>query len=124
MSKRHNRKRTRSRPRHRDGNKSNTNHIRTLSTDTTSSFTSTTSSFSQTQNIHYPIATAPANHWHQTYSAWQDRRLHYESAREQALEAQRVRFFGGEAGDDNTLLEPMLKVVTDLFDGMTDFEDP
>ena len=40
------------------------------------------------------------------------------------MEAQRVRFFGGEAGDDISLLEPMLKVVTDLFDGNTDFEDP
>ena len=68
--------------------------------------------------------TAPANHWHQTYSAWQDRRLQYEQQREYALEAQRVRFFGGEAGDDTSLLEPMLKVVTDLFDGNTDFEDP
>ena len=124
MSKRHNRKRTRSRPRHRDGGKAHSNHIRTLSTETSSSFTSTTSSFSQPQNVHYPIATAPANHWHQTYSAWQDRRLHYDSEREKAVEAQRVRFFGGEAGDDTSLLEPMLKVVTDLFDGMTDFEDP
>ena len=45
-------------------------------------------------------------------------------AREKALEAQRVRFFGGEAGEDISLLEPMLKVVTDLFGGGTDYEDP
>ncbi|KAK3209122.1 hypothetical protein GRF29_69g843420 [Pseudopithomyces chartarum] len=108
MSKRHNRKRTRSRPRHRDGGKAHSNHVRTLSP----------------QHLHYPISTASANHWHQTYSAWQDRRLQYEQERDTALEAQRVRFFGGEAGDDISLLEPMLKVVTDLFDGNTDFEDP
>lgn len=124
MSKRHNRKRTRSRPRHRDGGKAQSNHVRTLSVDTHSSFSSTSNSFPQSQNLNSSIVTAPANHWHQTYLAWQDRRIQYEQQRERALEAQRVRFFGGEAGDDNSLLEPMLKVVTDLFDGHTDFEDP
>ena len=73
--------------------------------------------------MQFPIANMSANHWHQTYSAWQNR-LQYEQERQKALEAQRVRFFGGEAGDDISLLEPMLKVVTDLFDGMIDFEDP
>lgn len=37
---------------------------------------------------------------------------------------QRLRMFGGEPGDDVSLLEPMLRVVTDLFDGATDYEDP
>ncbi|KAF1980534.1 hypothetical protein BU23DRAFT_444523 [Bimuria novae-zelandiae CBS 107.79] len=124
MSKRHNRKRTRSRPRHRDSGKANLNHIRNLSVDTNTSFSSTTSSFHQQQNSHFPMVTPPANHWHQTYLAWQDRRHQNEMAREKALEAQRVRFFGGEVGEDISLLEPMLKVVTDLFDGNTDFEDP
>lgn len=40
------------------------------------------------------------------------------------LEAQRLRFFGGEAGEEVSLLEPMLKVVMDLFDGDIDYEDP
>jgi hypothetical protein len=40
------------------------------------------------------------------------------------MEAHRLRIFGGEAGDEISLLEPMLRVVTDLFDGMTDYEDP
>ena len=40
------------------------------------------------------------------------------------MEAQRVRFFGGEVGDEVSLLEPMLRVVTDLFDGDIDYEDP
>lgn len=65
----------------------------------------------------------PANHWHQTYFAWQDR-LRSEQEREREVEAQRLRIFGGEPGDEVTLLEPMLKVVTDLFDGFTDYEDP
>lgn len=43
---------------------------------------------------------------------------------QQTLEMQRLRMFGGEPGDDVSLLEPMLRVVTDLFDGATDYEDP
>ncbi|KAF2266424.1 hypothetical protein CC78DRAFT_542399 [Lojkania enalia] len=120
MSKRHNRKRTRSRPRHRDAGKAHSNHGRTLSVETSSSFSDSYSSF---LSSNLPLANRPANHWHQTYSAWQDR-LRQERDREQALEAQRLRFFGGEAGDEVSLLEPMLKVVTDLFDGNTDYDDP
>jgi hypothetical protein len=57
------------------------------------------------------------------YSAWQNRnQVRYEQ--ERALEAQRLRFFGGLAGDETSLFEPMLRVVTDLFDGNTDYEDP
>jgi hypothetical protein len=118
MSKRHNRKRTRSRPRHRDGGKAHSaNHTRTFSMDTNASIYSS-SSFQP-----FPIVNAPSEHWHQTYSTWHDR-LRYERERERVMEAQRLRFFGGEAGEEFTLLEPMLKVVTDLFDGMTDYEDP
>lgn len=71
----------------------------------------------------FPLANAPSDHWHQTYTAWQDR-IHNEREQEKLREAQRLRFFGGEVGDEVSLLEPMLKVVTDLFDGMTDYEDP
>ena len=118
MSKRHNRKRTRSRPRHRDG-KPHPNHNRTLSLDTNASI--------PTSFPFFPAANPPSDYWHQTYSAWQGRvHLEQEQQREQqrTLEAQRLRFFGGEVGDEASLLEPMLKVVTDLFDGMTDYEDP
>jgi hypothetical protein len=67
------------------------------------------------------MAYKPANDWHHTYSAWQTRaRLQQE----QAVEAQRLRFFGGEAGEEVSLLEPMLKVVMDLFDGDIDYQDP
>lgn len=69
------------------------------------------------------MASLPADHWHETYYAWQNR-LRYEQERHQSLEIQRLRVFGGEPGDDVSLLEPMLRVVTDLFDGMTDYEDP
>ncbi|KAF2657664.1 hypothetical protein K491DRAFT_714315 [Lophiostoma macrostomum CBS 122681] len=118
MSKRHNRKRTRSRPRHRDAGKAHSNHTRTLSKDTNTSYSSNNSSFRQS---YIPVAQRSADHWNQTYNAWQ-KRLQYEQ--QQALEAQRVRFFGGEVGDEVSLLEPMLRVVTDLFDGDIDYEDP
>lgn len=39
------------------------------------------------------------------------------------LEAQRLRFFGGEAGDEASLCAPMLKVVMDLFNDI-DYVDP
>lgn len=81
------------------------------------------SGYSSPSFPHYPLANAPSEHWHQTYTAWQHR-LRDEQERERITEAQRLRFFGGEAGDEVSLLEPMLKVVTDLFDGMTDYEDP
>ena len=70
-----------------------------------------------------PVTHFPPDHWRQTYTAWQNR-LQFEHHRQRALEVQRLRIFGGEAGDESSLIEPMLKVVTDLFDGMTDYEDP
>jgi hypothetical protein len=39
------------------------------------------------------------------------------------LETQRLRFFGGEVGDEVSLCEPMLKVVMDLFNDI-DYVDP
>lgn len=40
-----------------------------------------------------------------------------------AAEAQRLRIFGGEIGDEVSLCAPMLQVVTGLFGGL-DYEDP
>ncbi|OCK74236.1 hypothetical protein K432DRAFT_420409 [Lepidopterella palustris CBS 459.81] len=119
MGARHNRRRTRSRPRHRDAGKARSLHDRTNSFDTNSSYSSSLSSFPQPSA--FPLASRSSNHWHQTYSAWQDR---LRQQQEEALEAQRLRLFGGEAGDEVSLLEPMLKVVTDLFDGHLDYIDP
>jgi len=68
------------------------------------------------------MAYKPANDWYQTYPAWQIREQLLQQ--EQAVEAQRLRFFGGEAGEEVSLLEPMLKVVMDLFDGDIDYQDP
>ncbi|KAF2124824.1 hypothetical protein P153DRAFT_360990 [Dothidotthia symphoricarpi CBS 119687] len=123
MGKRHNRKRTRSRPRHRN---SRSDHIRSDSVNTnhTSSSYPTTSPNFQPQ-MFFPITSVPADHWHQTYLAWQVRlRLNQEHERERSVEAQRLRVFGGMPEDETCLLEPMLRVVTDLFDGETDYEDP
>ncbi|KAF2203483.1 hypothetical protein GQ43DRAFT_366837 [Delitschia confertaspora ATCC 74209] len=113
MSKRHNRKRTRSRPRHRDVGKTHPPHPRINSFNITPHY-----SF---PSPYFPLPVQSAGHWHQTYSSiWQDR-LHQEY--EKQWEAHRLRFFGGEAGEEASLLEPMLKVVTDLFDGNLDYED-
>ena len=117
MSKRHNRKRTRSRPRHRDGGKAQPNHARTLSVDTISSHSTANSSF---QPLSFPLINHSPD-WHQTYTTWQTRQ---QLQQEQAMEAQRLRFFGGEVGEEVSLLEPMLKVVMDLFDGDIDYQDP
>lgn len=125
MGKRHNRKRTRSRPRNRNNNHDNSppqviNHTRSESVSTTSSTLSATSSCFHPQGS---IASANANHWQQTYTAWQTR-LRLQQEQEQELETQRLRIFGGLPEDERTLMEPMLKVVTDLFDGFYDYEDP
>ncbi|KAF1973264.1 hypothetical protein BU23DRAFT_568292 [Bimuria novae-zelandiae CBS 107.79] len=75
------------------------------------------------QSTHDTATTGSADPGHQTNSVRQDCGPHSRRDEEKALEDQRVRFFGGDAGDDS-LLEPMLKVVTELFDGKTDYEDP
>jgi len=70
-------------------------------------------------------------HWHQQYSQWQDRsrsQQQYQTQREHqeaiAAETQRLRIFGGEAGDEVSLCAPMLQVVMGLFNGRLDYEDP
>ncbi|KAJ8116145.1 hypothetical protein OPT61_g2375 [Boeremia exigua] len=73
--------------------------------------------------LHAPIANISANHWDQTYSAWQNR-LRFEQERAKAVESHQLRVFGGEPGDEVSLFEPMMKVVTDLFDGYDDFGYP
>ncbi|KAF9695331.1 hypothetical protein EKO04_006510 [Ascochyta lentis] len=122
MGKRHNRKRTRSRPRHRDSSNPNPNMrpFRSHSVDTASSQSTVTSSYLP---VHPPIANIPADHWHQTYFAWQNR-IRFEQERAKAMESQQLRIFGGEPGDEVSLFEPMMKVVTDLFDGYDDFGYP
>jgi len=73
--------------------------------------------------VHATIADVPADHWHQTYFAWQNR-LRFKQERAKAMENQQLRIFGGEPGDEVSLFEPMMKVVTDLFDGYDDFGYP
>lgn len=73
--------------------------------------------------MYAPIANVPADHWHQTYFAWQNR-LRFEQERAKAVKSHQLRVFGGEPGDEDSLFEPMMKVVTDLFDGYDDFGYP
>ncbi|KAF2749862.1 hypothetical protein M011DRAFT_456608 [Sporormia fimetaria CBS 119925] len=123
MSKRHNRKRTRSRPRHRSNI---SNHSRSFSFESDSSFQPNAfiSPHATTHASTYlPLANRPADHWDQMYEAWQTRDQ-LRRQQEEALEAHRLRVFGGEADDELSLLEPMLRVVTNLFDGKDDYEDP
>jgi hypothetical protein len=64
--------------------------------------------------------------WHQKNYSWQNW-LQPEQETEQEeyeLETERLRYFGGVPGEEVSLLEPMLQVVTYLFDGNTDYEDP
>jgi hypothetical protein len=69
------------------------------------------------------MTTSTSSHWQQTYFAWQQR-LQAEQERQDMVEMQRLRYFGGEPGEEVSLLEPMLQVVMDLFDGNTDYDDP
>jgi hypothetical protein len=118
MGSRHNRKRTRSRPRNRSNRNSS-------SVSSIGSFTHSSSIFSSS-----PFAQRPPNHWHQQYSQWQQRvqqekTLQHQRAKyEHDVEAERVRMFGGEAGDEFTLCAPMLDVVMRLFNGSIDYQDP
>lgn len=70
--------------------------------------------------MYAPIANIPADHWHQQYLTWQNR-LRSEQEIAKAVESRQLRVFGGEPGDEDSLFEPMMKVVTDLFDGYDDF---
>lgn len=104
-----------------------------MDSDASIPFSDTSSS--PLRNSYSPAANRSADHWHQIYTAWQTRnqvraeqenealqRAHLEE--EQAMEARRLQFYGGEPGDETSLFEPMLRVVTDLFDGNIDYEDP
>ncbi|KAF2430856.1 hypothetical protein EJ08DRAFT_212946 [Tothia fuscella] len=121
MASRHNRKRTRSRPRNR------------VATMKARSILSSSSSDLSTFNPPPPLPglQRTAMHWQQQYNSWQDhlREQHQNQAlREkheaEAAELQRLRIFGGEAGDEVSLCAPMLAVVTGLFNGNLDYEDP
>jgi len=115
MGSRHNRKRTRSRPRNRN---------RRPSPLAQPSSTFSPSSYSP----------RPTSHWQQPSFQLQERIKQQRACQQQqakasdnyerALEAERVRMFGGEAGDELSLCAPMLDVVMTLFDGNVDYEDP
>lgn len=103
------------------------------STSASTSTPTTPDSYAAIQHRRYPrVATALTtgiseraadHHWHQAYLAWQDR-LRIAQEQEWEVEMQQLRMFGGMPGDEVALIEPMLKVVMDLFDGYTDYHDP
>ncbi|OAL42620.1 hypothetical protein IQ07DRAFT_686227 [Pyrenochaeta sp. DS3sAY3a] len=108
MGKRLNRKRTRDRPRYRKTGRAPAPHGRPF-----------TQAMSGTQPIRESLADPP--HWHQTHHIQDNRSC--ENQHEQARD-QQLRIFGGYPDDEESFFEPMLKIVTDLFDGNTDYEDP
>lgn len=113
MGQRHNRKRIRSRPRRRNRNRD--------STSSATSFYSPSPSPFQLAGFNLPPTSCPA--WYDLYPPWPSRSWSDYQRHEDAIEAQRLRIFGGEAGDEVSLCEPMLRVVMDLFDDI-DYVDP
>lgn len=72
----------------------------------------------------YSMVDFAAEHaWQQAYLAWQDQ-IRMVQEQQWELELHQLRMFGGMPGDEDSLLAPMLKVVTGLFDGYTDYDDP
>ncbi|KAF2461974.1 hypothetical protein BDY21DRAFT_4784 [Lineolata rhizophorae] len=94
----------------------------TPSLSSQSSFASASSSLNQ-----FPAHRSPVNHWHHQYAAWQERaalqRREQADCDERRRKENLVRVFGGEADDEVSLCEPMLKVVMALFDDI-DYVDP
>jgi hypothetical protein len=120
MGARHNRKRTRSRPRNRLSSPSQSPRSLSIS--------SAPSDISVDFDSLLP-AQQTADHWQSQWMQWQDRLRQQDSMKQQrerteamAAEAQRLHIFGGEMGDDVSLCAPMLQVVTGLFGGL-DYDD-
>ncbi|KAK7517480.1 uncharacterized protein IWZ02DRAFT_488843 [Phyllosticta citriasiana] len=109
MGQRHNRRRTRSRPRNRVPFQNNM-YI---------------SQFDQTTPVppaFPPPAFSPfTTSWSSTLVTHQKHQHHPRPLN--YLETQTLRIFGGEAGDGQILCAPMLKVVMDLFNDI-DYVDP
>lgn len=141
MGQKHNRRRTRSRPRNRGRNPAGA-HSRITSFDGDFSLASPQMQPYQSDRVYSypqsaPVGRAAAEHWDSQYAAWQERariqrdvadRCRWQRVMDdemmEPLEDERLfRMFGGERGDETSLCGPMLQVVMDLFDGI-DYEDP
>jgi hypothetical protein len=125
MGSRHNRRRVRSRPRHRRTNRYNPS-ISSLSTIPSESIPSIKPRFSYTaipicgpSGFSNPLWPVINQTWQPpltaTFSQWSGQDTFW------ATEQQRI--YGGEPGDGDALCAPMLQVVLDLFDGV-DYVDP
>ncbi|KAF2143417.1 uncharacterized protein K452DRAFT_170832 [Aplosporella prunicola CBS 121167] len=116
MGQRHNRRRTRSRPRNHDAQdtfKSARARSLLLYTPTTVSYsTRPEPSSGLLPEYQSRFDCPPATTGHPPSSPWPAR-----------MQQETLRLFGGEIGDEASLCAPMLKVVMDLFDDI-DYVDP
>ncbi|KAL1388937.1 hypothetical protein HDK64DRAFT_253515 [Phyllosticta capitalensis] len=115
MGQRHNRRRTRSRPRNRTPSQNN------IQFPQMAQIFSSPPAFPPTASAYFRPFHPLASTW-STYPAKLQRYHHYPKAIDN-LETQTLRMFGGEAGDGQSLCAPMLKVVMDLFNDI-DYVDP
>ncbi|KAK8152939.1 hypothetical protein IWX90DRAFT_411477 [Phyllosticta citrichinensis] len=114
MGQRHNRRRTRSRPRNRMPFQNNMCFPQFDQTMSTPPAFSPHAFWSSRPS--YPLATSRT-----TSATLQKHHAHPRPL--DCLETQTLRIFGGEAGDGQILCAPMLKVVMDLFNDI-DYVDP
>lgn len=121
MGQRHNRRRVRSRPRHRRNNRYNTS-ISSISSTNSSASTFTIPKFSCTA---LPICgpTLPSYRPDQPWQWQLNGQVPPQSAQDSFWALEQRRIYGGEPGDEEGLCAPMLQVVLDLFNGV-DYEDP
>jgi len=115
MGSKHNRKRTRSRPRNRK---------RRPSPLTQSTSTFSPSSYSPRSTSYWQQPSLQLQERIKVQRVCQQQQANACENYERAMEAERVRMFGGEAGDEVSLCAPMLDVVMTLFNGNVDYEDP
>lgn len=118
MGQRHNRRRTRSRPRNHDAQdtfKSARARSLLLYTPSAVSYSTRPEPSSGPPEYQSRFDCSPATPGHPRHSAWPARTL--------LQQQETLRLFGGEIGDEASLCAPMLKVVMDLFDDI-DYVDP
>ncbi|KIX07806.1 uncharacterized protein Z518_02460 [Rhinocladiella mackenziei CBS 650.93] len=120
MAHKHNRRRVRPRGRNRNALSLNFDISDNLMTsfDSSTPFPSSTSEISRKQTPGPPIPHSLNNglasrHWHNRYIAWHNREM-AQKREAVKIEAEQIKLFGGEPGDDVGLCYKMMEV----FEGM------